>query len=150
MLHVASVCTPCCMLLRVVAQSFKPVKSFSQYLPPLFFLDHRSVAQQFWIRLHSSSNIFWGHGLDPSHAALQVQTLLGVVASVCTPLPTRTQQLPALLAYQCWELLRSFARSLPRWKRIFLYIIIYSARYHTWLWVLSNKIFNLFYWPLFR
>ena len=112
MLRVASVCTPCCMLLRVVAQSFKPVKSFSQYLPPLLILDHRSVAQQFWIRLHSSSNIFWGHGLDPSHAALQVQTLLGVVASVCTPLPTRTQQLPTLLAQQCWELLRPFARSL--------------------------------------
>ena len=30
--------------------------------------------------------------------------MLGVVASVCTPLPTQTQQ--------CWELLRPFARSL--------------------------------------
>ena len=39
-------------------------------------------------------------------------TLLGVVASVCTPLPTRTQQLPTFLAQQCWELLRLFARSL--------------------------------------
>ena len=162
MLHVASVCTPCCMLLRVVAQSLKPVKLFSQQLPTfLLFRDRRSVAQQCWIRLHSSSNIVGAthahyarftksYGLYPSHDALQVPTMLGVVASVCTPLPTRTQQLPALLAYQCWELLRSFARSLPRWKRIFLYIIIYSARYHTWLWVLSNKIFNLFYWPLFR
>ena len=107
----------CCVrlhtLLHVVAQSFKTVKSFSQYLPPLLFLDHRCVGQQFWIRLHSSSNIFWGHGLDPSHAALQVQTLLRVVASVCTPLPTRTQQLPALLAYQCWESLRSFVHCLP-------------------------------------
>ena len=28
MLHVASVCTPCWMLLRVVAQSLKPVKHF--------------------------------------------------------------------------------------------------------------------------
>ena len=35
MLHVASVCTPCCMLLRVVAQSLKPVKLFSQQLPTL-------------------------------------------------------------------------------------------------------------------
>ena len=28
------------------------------------------------------------------------------------PLPTRTQQLPTLLAEECWELLRPFARSL--------------------------------------
>ena len=53
--------------------------------------------------MHSSSNIVgathahytWSpksHGLDPSHNALQVPTLLGVVASFCTPLPTRTQQ----------------------------------------------------------
>ena len=54
MLHVASVCTPCCMLLDVVAQSLKPVKLFSQQLPTiLFFRDRRSVAQQCWIRLHS-------------------------------------------------------------------------------------------------
>ena len=49
------------------------------------------------------------YGLYPSHDALQE---LGVVASVCTPLPTCTQQLPTLLAQQCWELLRPFARSL--------------------------------------
>ena len=37
------------------------------------------------------------------------------VGSVCTALPTRTQQLPTLLAQQCWELLRPFARNLkPR------------------------------------
>ena len=45
MLHVASVCTPCCMLLdvilRAVAQSLKPVKLFSQQLPTL-------LAQQSW------------------------------------------------------------------------------------------------------
>ena len=39
---------------------------------------------------------------------LQVPTLLGVVASVGTPLPTRTAQLPTLLAQQCWKLLRPF------------------------------------------
>ena len=94
----------CWMLLRVVAQSLTPVKLFSQQLPTfLLFRDRRSVAQQCWIRLHSSSNIVgathahytWSpksHGLDPSHNALQVPTLLGVVASFCTPLPTRTQQ----------------------------------------------------------
>ena len=114
----------CWMLLRVVAQRLKPVKLFSQQLPTfLLFCDRRSLAQQCWIRLHSSSNIVGAthahyawftktYGLYPSHDALQVPTLLGVVASVCTPLPTRTQQLPTLLAQQCWELLRPFARSL--------------------------------------
>ena len=44
------------------------------------------------------------YGLYPSHDALQAPTLLlGVVTSVCTPLPTRTQQLPTMLAQQCWE-----------------------------------------------
>ena len=58
MLHVAFVCTPCCMLLDVVAQSLKPVKLFSQQLPTfLLFCDRRSVAQQCWIPLHGSSNI---------------------------------------------------------------------------------------------
>ena len=109
MLHVASACTPCCMLLVVVAQSLKPVKLFSQQLPTfLLFRDRRSVAQECWIRSHSSSNIAGAthanyawftktYGLYPSHDALQVPTLLGVVAFVCTPLPTRTQQLPKLL-----------------------------------------------------
>ena len=117
MLHVASVCTACCMLLlRVVALSLKPVKLFCQQLPKfLLFHDRRSVAQQCWIRLHTSSNIVGAthahyawftktYGLYPSHDALQVPTLLGVVASVCTPLPTRTQQLPTLLEQQGWEL----------------------------------------------
>ena len=121
----------CCVrlhtLLHVVAQSLKPVKLFSQQLPTfLLFRDRRSVAQQCWIRLHSSSNIVGAthahyawftktYGLYPSHDALQVPTLLGVVVSVCTPLPTCTQQLPTLLAQQCWEL-RPFARSLTKVK----------------------------------
>ena len=96
----------CWMLLRVVAQSLKPVKLFSQQLPTfLLFRGRRSDVS--WIRLHSSSNIVGAthahyawftktYGLYPSHDALQVPTLLGVVASVCT----------------CWELLRLFARSL--------------------------------------
>ena len=60
----------CCrMLLRVVAQSLKLVKLFSQQLPTfLLFCDRRSVAKQCWMRLHSSSNT----------------VLLGVVASICT------------------------------------------------------------------
>ena len=48
----------CWMLLRVVAQSLKPVKLFSQQLPTfLLFRDLRSVEQQCWICLHSSSNM---------------------------------------------------------------------------------------------
>ena len=48
----------CWMLLRVVAESLKPVKLFSQQLPTfLLFRDRRSLVQQCWIRLHSSSNI---------------------------------------------------------------------------------------------
>ena len=107
----------CWMLLRAVAQSLKSVKLFSQQLA--------SEAQQCWIRLHSFFNIGGAthahyacftktYGLYPSHDALQVPTLLGVVASVCTPLPTRTQQLLTLLVQECWELLRPFARSLMR------------------------------------
>ena len=72
----------CWMLLLVVAQSLKPVKLFSQQVPILLlFRDPRSVAQQFWIRLHSSSNIAGAthahhawfkktYGLYPSHNAL--------------------------------------------------------------------------------
>ena len=113
----------CCVSLGVVTQSLKPVKFFSQQLPTfLTFRDRRSVAQQCWIRLPSSFQHCWDHagalhmpwssksyGLYPSHHALQVPTLLGVVASVCSPLQTRTQQLPTLLAQQCWEFLHAFA-----------------------------------------
>ena len=110
--------------------------SKAQQLPTfLLFRDRRSLTQQCWIRLHSSSNIFGAkhahsawftktYGLYPSHDALQVPTLLGVVASVCTPLPTCTQQLPTLLAQQCWELLRPFARSLR-----LLSCLAFSRRY---------------------
>ena len=97
----------CWMLLGVVAQSLKLVKFFSQQLPTLLlFRDRRSAAQRCWIRLHSSSNIVGAthadyawftktYGLYPSHDVLQVPTLLGVVASVCRPLPIRAQQ--------CWD-----------------------------------------------
>ena len=81
----------CWMLLRVVAQSLKPVKLFSQQLPTfLLFRDRRSVAQQCWIRFHSSSNIVGAtHGL---------QRLMGCI------LPTMRCR-----SQQCWELLHPFA-----------------------------------------
>ena len=89
----------CCVLLH----SLKPVKLFSQQLQIFFFRERRSLAKQCWIRLHSSSKTV---GTTHAHYAW----FTGVVASVCTPLPTRTQQLPTLLAQQCSELLRPFAR----------------------------------------
>ena len=95
----------CWMLLRVVAQSLKPVKLFSQQLPR--FLLFRDRPKRSATMLDPFAQFFqhcWGHarhyawftktyGLYPSHDALQVPTLLEVVASVCTPLPARTQQL---------------------------------------------------------
>ena len=91
MLHVASVCTPCWMLLRKVWNRSNFSANNSQHF---LFRDRRSVAQQCWIRLHSSSNIVrathahyaWftkSYRLYPSHYALRVPTLLGVV--VTTP-----------------------------------------------------------------
>ena len=121
-LHTLLLVVGCCCV--SLAQSLKPVRLFSQQLPTfLLFRERRSVVQQCWIRLHSSSNnvgathayYAWfttAYGFYPSHDALKVPTLLGVVACVCTPLPTRTQQLPTLLAQQCWEFLRHFVRSL--------------------------------------
>ena len=62
----------CCMLLRVVEQSLKPVKLFSQQLPTfLLFRDRRSVAQQCWICLNSSSNII---GATHAHYAWITKT----------------------------------------------------------------------------
>ena len=127
----------CCIclhtLLHVVAQSLQLVKLFSQRLPTfLLFHDHQSEGQQCWIRLHSASNtvgamhahyawITKTYGLYSFHNALQVPNLSGVVASVCTPLPTRTRQLPTSLDQQCWELLCPFACSLRNcsevWQR---------------------------------
>ena len=70
------------------------------------------VVLQCWIRLHSSSNIVgathahytWSAwslpsliAVHPSHDALQVPTLFGVVASICTPLLKQTQQFLTVL-----------------------------------------------------
>ena len=43
--------------------------------------------------------------------------LLGVVAAVCTPLPTRTHQLPTLVGQQCWEMLR-LIKLRTNWRNI--------------------------------
>ena len=102
----------CCILLGVVAESFKPVKPLSQQLPTfLLFRGRQSVAQCSCIThdylgdCQQSNNFVWWTTHDGP-------TLLGVVASICTSLPTWTQQHPTLLAQQCWELLCLFAHSL--------------------------------------
>ena len=85
LLHVASFCTPCCMLMDVVVQSLKPVKLFSQQLPTfLLFRDRRSVAQQCWIRLHSFSNTV---GAAHAHNALFTKDLRLVSFPRCTAGP---------------------------------------------------------------
>ena len=85
----------CWMLLRVVAQSLKAVKLFSQQLPTfLLFRDRQSVAQQCWIRLHSSSNIV---GATHAHYAWFTKTYgLYPLTMHC-----RSQH--------CWESLHPFA-----------------------------------------
>ena len=75
----------CWMLLRAVAQSLKPVKLFNQQLPTfLLFSDRRSVAQQCWIRLHSSSNIV---GATHAHYAWITKNLWVVFFPRCTASP---------------------------------------------------------------
>ena len=103
MLHIASVSTHCCILLGVVSQSLKQLTTF------LLFRDLRSVAQQSWTRLHSSSSIVgasyvdctWfvlkSSGFCPFHNALQVPKLLGVIASICTPMPNGRNK-----SQHCW------------------------------------------------
>ena len=110
MLHVASVCTPCCILLDVVAQSLKLVKLFSQQLPTfLLFRDRRSVAQQCSIRLHSSSNVVGAahahyawftktYGLYPSHDALP-----NIVGSCCIHLHTTANTHATTNPQHCWH-----------------------------------------------
>ena len=98
MLHVMAVCTPCCMLLGVVAQSLKPVKPLNQQLPTfLSFRDRRSVTQQCWIRLHSSSNIVGSKHAHYTWSAKSyrlIETFLhctadpNIVRSCCTRLQT--------------------------------------------------------------
>ena len=85
----------CRMLLRVVAQSLKPVKLFSQQLPTfLLFGDRWSVVQQCWIRLHSSPNIV---GATHAHYAW----LRRPMGCILPTMHCRSQT--------CWELLHLFA-----------------------------------------
>ena len=97
---------PFAHLLHVVVCFWELLRKSLKQLPTfLLFHDCQSVAQHFWICLPTPFNIVgarhprysWFCGLYPSHDALQVTTLWGVVTSICTPLPTHTQQLPIML-----------------------------------------------------
>ena len=113
-----------CMLLRGCCVKFETGQTFRPRTPNVSFVPwspKRSATM-----LDPFAQLFqhcWGHARSlrmvykdllvvSFHDAPQVSTLLGVAASVCRQLPTRTQQLPTFLAQQCWELLRPFARSL--------------------------------------
>ena len=133
MLHVATVCTPCCMSLGVVASVWTPLPTRTQQLPTL-------LARQYWELLRPfghhcqhgryNSQHCWPDNIGSCCVRLDTTantnattpnivgpTILGVVTSVWTPLPTRTLQLPTSLARQSWELLRLVARSLRRFPR---------------------------------
>ena len=150
--------TCCFVLLGIVAQSLKPVKRLSQQVPTfLLFRDQRSVAQQCWIpafvqifqhcqgharALHMVSFKFtMSYGLYPSHDALQVPTLLGVVAPVCTQLPTRTHQ-----RQHCWaNNVESSLRPLHLLSiRLYTFFIAENIDTHLSYKTLSTKVFRNF------
>ena len=127
MLHVASFANNvecCCMLLRVVGScsaKFETGQTFGPTTarPNISFVPWSPMLDQCWINVGSIFTplptllLLATHAhytriqrirlLRPSHDALQVPSLLGVTASLCTPLPKRTQQ--------CWKLLCPFASS---------------------------------------
>ena len=99
----------CYMFLRVIGSCCAKVESGQTFGPAtpniLLFRDRRSVgpknvgsvctALPTLLGLRTRISHTWSpksYGLYPSHDAVQVPTVLGVVASFCTPLPTRTQQ----------------------------------------------------------
>ena len=87
MLHVASVCTPNCMLSRVVAQSLKPVKVLSQQLLTFLLLrDRRSMAQQCWIRLPQLFQHCWSHA-HVLHIVCKVLWVVSFGFPWCTAIP---------------------------------------------------------------
>ena len=140
MLHVAFECKQCWMLLYVAVccwELFRKVwnrsNSWANNCPSQYFFcsmiaDVGTMLDQCWINVGSiftplptllllatHAHYTRIHPISrPSHDALQVATLLGVIASLCTPLLQRTQQLPTLLAQQFWKLLCPFASSFKK------------------------------------
>ena len=100
MLHVASLCTTYCVFLGVVTQSLKPGKLLSQQLSTfLLFCDRWSEESNNVGSVWTALPTLLGPGTLITHdfpgdsnviTSCDRPTLLGVVASVCTPLPTPT------------------------------------------------------------
>ena len=74
----------CCgMFLGVGAKSLKTVQLLSQQLPTfLLFSNHRSVAQQCWIHLHSFSNIAGAMHEYYTWSPLSLQSLMGCILPI--------------------------------------------------------------------
>ena len=92
----------CCVLLRVVVQCWIR-------LPNIVGATHAHYTCSAW----SLPSLI---GVYPSHDVLQVPTLSGVVASVCTPLLKQTQQFPTVL--------RPFSRGLTLTAPPFLSVCV--------------------------
>ena len=140
MLHVASVCTPWCMLLDVVpccCAKFETGQTFSQQLMNISFVPwspNRSATM-----LDPFAQLFqhcWGHARSlrmvykDSWVVSFPQCIAGpnIVGSCCIRLHTtvNTQATtPNIAAQQCWELLRPFSRSLTTFVQ-------YGIRSLTW------------------
>ena len=109
MLHVKSVCTPCCLLLHVLGSCYCSVMAeHSATVLDLF----AQVFQHCWgntLGLHVISKVLWLVSFPQCTAG---PNIVENCCTACTPLPTWTQQLPTLLTQQCRELLHLFARSL--------------------------------------
>ena len=124
MLHVASVCTPCCMLLDVVVYccaKFETGQTFQLTTLSISFVPwspKRSATM-----LDPFAQLFqhcWGHArsLRMVYKDLWIVSFPrcsagpNIVGNCCIRLHTTANTLPTLLAQQCWELLRPFAGSL--------------------------------------
>ena len=124
LLHVASVCTPCCMLLDVVAQSLKPVKLWQPTTPNISFVPwspkrssttldpFAQLFQHCWGRARSLRMAYkdlWVVSFHPfahhcQHARktpnIVGSTMLGVVESVCTQRQRRNWICPCVYVLQ--------------------------------------------------
>ena len=133
----------CWMLLRVVAQSLKPVKLFSQQLPTfLLFRDRRSVAQQCWIRLHNSSNIV---ALGPRTLITHgLQRLMGCILPTThcrSHTTTNTHPTTPNIVGSCCVRLHA---ALPATKGLFPFhrFKVRYTRFSPFQWILKNYLYE--------
>ena len=142
-------CTPYCMLVDVVAcccAKFETGKTFQPTTPNISFVPWS--AKRSATMLDPFAQLFqhcWGHArsLRMVYKDLWVVSFPRCTAGP-TPLPTRTQQLPTLLAQQRWELLRPFACALPAKKGLFpshRFKVHYTC-FSPFQWILNNYLYE--------